>query len=189
MNETNSLFPEDTPTVRASIRAQLTRAAFGRGHTKPGLGAAAGADLFAPLACQPLDHLGISATLVGAVRALSLRGDMQIAAEELRRVRVRFRAQPPISAFYGVPSRDEKGRRVYLQYPLLGTVPKQVVRARRRLARQRDRTDSVVVVMDGLPSLPAVDGVVTVAEACELAGTRATPCQGHGTAGSGEIAL
>ena len=95
---------------------------------------------------------------------------MQIAAEELRRVRVRFRAQPPISAFYAVPSRDEKGRRDYLQYPVLGTVPKQVVRARRRLGRQHDRTDSVVVVMDGLPSLPALDGAVTVAEVASWPG-------------------
>ena len=49
-------------------------------------------------------------------------------------------------------------------------VRRQVVRVRRRQARQRHRTDSVVVVMDGLLSLPGLDGAVTVAEDRERTG-------------------
>lgn len=160
---TPAMFGEELPEVRQFIREQLRQAAWGVPHTKRALGRAAVQKLW--------EHEGLSLDALATVRGLAIRGAIALAAEELHRVRVRFRSLPSVSAFYALVVSEPDGRRMFVQAPLLGMSREQVRRVWHRTRRQRDRMEQVTDVLEQLYAMPTWEGAATVREAAARAGS------------------
>ena len=75
-------------------------------------------------------------------------GAIQVAPEELRRIRVCFRSMPAISAFHAVVSRGPKGERRYVQAQVPGMWMKKTPKVWHRIDRQREPSDEVAAIWE-----------------------------------------